>query len=79
MGENGQEKPRWIWYKEVLQQLQTITNEVKPMMTQNFLPFKLEKTENEITPHAGLALFGEFVRSLNILKEIDRIFLLPEA
>lgn len=56
---------------------ETITNEVKPMMPQNLLPFKLEKTTDEMTPHAGLALFGEFVRSLNILDEIDRIFPLP--
>lgn len=47
------------------------------MMPQNFLPFKLESTEDEITSHAGLALFGEFVRSLNILKEIDRFFPAP--
>jgi len=58
-------------------QLQAITNEVKPMMTHNFLPFKLEKTDDEITAHAGLALFGEFVRSLNILNEIDRVFPAP--
>jgi hypothetical protein len=42
------------------------------MMTQNLLPFKIEKCTDEITPHAGLALFGEFVRSLNLLNDFDR-------
>ncbi|MDP2816594.1 MAG: IS1380 family transposase, partial [Rectinemataceae bacterium] len=47
------------------------------MMTQNFLPFKLEKTNDEITPRAGLALFGEFMRSLNLLNDIDRLLPKP--
>jgi len=47
------------------------------MMTQNFLPFKLEKTNDEITPRAGLALFGEFILSLNLLNDIDRLLPKP--
>ena len=29
------------------------------MLTQGVLPFKLEVTDETITPHAGLAIFGE--------------------
>jgi hypothetical protein len=47
------------------------------MMTQNILPFKLEKTNDEITPRAGLAFFGEFIRSLNFLNDIDRLLPKP--
>jgi hypothetical protein len=42
------------------------------MMPQTVLPFKLEITQDTITPHAGLALFGEFVHATAILKAIDR-------
>lgn len=47
------------------------------MMTQIFLPFKLETTNDETTAHAGLALFGEFIRSLNLLNDIDRLLPKP--
>lgn len=41
-------------------------------MTQSVLPFKLEITEEKITSHAGLAVFGEFVHATGILKEVDK-------
>lgn len=46
-------------------------------MAQNFLPFNLEITNDEITANAGLALFGEFVRSLGLLNDIDRLLPKP--
>jgi hypothetical protein len=61
----------------LLKKIQTITNEVETMMTQRFLPFKLEKTNDEITPRAGLALFGEFMLSLNLSNDIDRLLPKP--
>jgi len=42
------------------------------MMPQSVLPFKLEITNDEITPHAGLAVFGEFLRALSVPGLIDR-------
>ena len=42
------------------------------MIRQTILPFKLEMTRNMITPHAGLALVGEFAVGLGLLKSIDR-------
>ena len=42
------------------------------MVAQTVLPFKLEITRDEITPHAGLALFGEFVQALGIPGLLDR-------
>lgn len=41
------------------------------MIRQTILPFKIEKTEDTITAHGGLALFGEFVVGTGILKAID--------
>jgi hypothetical protein len=42
------------------------------MMTQTVLSFKLGSTEEKITAHAGLAVFGEFVHATGILKEVDK-------
>ena len=42
------------------------------MIRQTILPFKLEMTRDMITPHAGLALVGEFAAGLGLLQSIDR-------
>ena len=42
------------------------------MIAQTVLPFKLEITDDEITPHAGLAVFGEFLRALDVPGLVDR-------
>ena len=36
------------------------------MIAQTVLPFKLGVTNDKITPHAGLALFGEFIHALGV-------------
>lgn len=41
-------------------------------MTQTVLPFKLGITEEKLTAHAGLAVFGEFVHATGILTEVNR-------
>ncbi len=44
-------------------------------MTKNVLNFKLEFSETEeITPYAGLGLYGEMYRAIGLDKEINRIF-----
>lgn len=42
------------------------------MMAQTVLPFKLEVTEETITAHAGLCLFGEFLHGLGVNACVDR-------
>ena len=42
------------------------------MIRQKILPFKIEMTNDTITPHAGLALFGEFAVGLGLLNLADR-------
>ena len=42
------------------------------MIRQRILPFKIEITNDTITPHAGLALFGEFAVGLGLLDLADR-------
>jgi len=42
------------------------------MIRQRILPFKIEMTNDTITPHAGLALFGEFAVGLGLLDSADR-------
>lgn len=46
------------------------------MVRQSVLPFKLEKTKDTITSHAGLALVGEFFVGLGLLDSLDNC--LPE-
>jgi len=41
-------------------------------MLQRVLPFKLETTKEKITPHAGLAIFGEFIHATGIIHQINR-------
>ena len=47
------------------------------MVRQHVLPFKLEATDDTITSQAGLVLFGEFLHSLDLEREIDRAFGTP--
>jgi len=41
-------------------------------MPQSVLPFKLEITHERITSHAGLAVFGEFLKALGLSALVDR-------
>ena len=41
------------------------------MIRQTILPFKIEMTRDMITPHAGLALLGEFAVGLGLLQSVD--------
>jgi hypothetical protein len=47
------------------------------MIRQTILPFKMEMTRDLITPHAGLALLGEFAVGLGLLKSVDRYLPTP--
>jgi len=47
------------------------------MIRQTILPFKLEMTRDMITPHAGLALLGEFAVGLGLLQSVDRYLPTP--
>jgi hypothetical protein len=47
------------------------------MMPQSVLPFKLGITEEKLTAHAGLAIFGEFVHSTGVLQEVDKALAPP--
>ena len=40
-------------------------------MPQSVLPFKLETTNDKITPHAGLAIFDEFIHATGIIQQIN--------
>ena len=42
------------------------------MIRQRVLPFKIEMSRDTITPHAGLALVGEFTVGLRFLEAVDR-------
>ena len=47
------------------------------MIRQTILPFKIDLTRDMITPHAGLALLGEFAVGLGLLKSADRYLPTP--
>lgn len=40
-------------------------------MPQTVLPFKLDTTDEPLTAHGGLALFGEFLHAMNIPRQLD--------
>lgn len=40
-------------------------------MTQTVLPFKLDTTDEKLTAHGGLALFGEFLHAVNLPSQLD--------
>jgi hypothetical protein len=42
------------------------------MIRQRVLPFKIEMSRDTITPHAGLALVGEFTVGLRFLEAVNR-------
>lgn len=42
------------------------------MIRQTVLPFKLEKTKEEITPRSGLVLYGEFMKGIGLKELVDR-------
>lgn len=42
------------------------------MLRQRIPPFKVEMTRDTITPHASLALLGEFAVGLGLLESVDR-------
>jgi len=41
------------------------------MLTQTVLPFKLTSTSEQLTAHAGLALFGEFCSAMKLSEQIN--------
>ncbi|MGB8951754.1 MAG: IS1380 family transposase, partial [Candidatus Aminicenantales bacterium] len=44
------------------------------MITQGILPFKIELTNELITPRSGLALFSEVVRTLKVEQKVGSYF-----
>jgi hypothetical protein len=48
-------------------------------MAKKGLEFKLEYGEDEITPYAGLGLYGEMLKSLGLDKEIEMMFPKPKS
>ncbi len=40
-------------------------------MPQTVLPFKLDTTDEQLTAHGGLALFGEFLQAMNVPQQLD--------
>ena len=47
------------------------------MIPQGILPFKIERTDELITPRSGLALFAEVIRSLRVEQRIRDYFPRP--
>ena len=47
------------------------------MLQQGILPFKLERTEDLITPRSGLVLFAELARVFKVKEKVGRHFPRP--
>ncbi len=41
------------------------------MMAQTVLPFKGDTTDEKLTAHGGLALFGEFLQAMHLPRQLD--------
>jgi hypothetical protein len=54
-----------------------LNQEGKPMVQQGVLGFKMERTDELITPRSGLALFGEVVRTLGVAGQVGEAFPRP--
>ena len=40
-------------------------------MPQTVLPFKLDTTDEQLTAHGGLALFGEFLHAMTVPRQLN--------
>ena len=47
------------------------------MISQGILPFKIERTEEQITPRSGLAMFAEVIRALGVKQKVEEHFPKP--
>jgi hypothetical protein len=47
-----------------------LNQEGKRMISQGILPFKIEHTEEQITPRSGVALFAEVIRALDVRRKV---------
>jgi hypothetical protein len=71
------------WYKVFLEKKQPhpkgedLNQEGESMIQQGILPFKIEHTEELITPRSGLALFAEVIRALKVGEKVEAYFPKP--
>jgi hypothetical protein len=56
-----------------------INQEGDPMISQGILPFKIECTEEMITPRSGLALFAEVIRTFDVKQKVKAHFPKPSS
>ena len=58
---------------------QPLTDKVSAMVRQTVFGFKLERTEEPLTAHGGLALVAEFNHGLGLCGLVDRLILMLQA
>lgn len=58
---------------------ENLNQEGKGMIHQGILPFKLEITQEEITPRSGLVLYAEVSRAMRIRDRIERYLPQPHS
>jgi len=56
-----------------------LNQEGESMISQGILPFKIERTEELITPRSGLALFAEVIRALGVKQKVEGHFPKPDS
>ena len=49
------------------------------MIRQTVLPFKLDRTDDTLTAHGGLALRAEFTHALGLRALVDRVLPQPRS
>jgi hypothetical protein len=54
-----------------------LNQEGKSMISQGIPRFKIEHTEEQITPRSGLALFAEVIRALDVRRKVEGHFPKP--
>jgi len=70
-------KPRWRGSLELVESPNQHHHRGEEMLNQTVLPFKLSSTSEQLTAHAGLALFGEFCAAMKLSEQINRYLPAP--
>jgi len=64
-------EPRWNGSLELIEGTNQSHQRGEEMLNQTVLPFKLESTSEQLTSHAGLALFGEFCAAMKLSEQVN--------
>ena len=72
-------KPHWNGSLELIESSNYKPQWGEAVLNQTVLPFKVKSTSEQLTAHAGLALFGEFCAAMKVSEQINRYLPAPSS